>query len=463
MRRRKRPHRFPVPDRARPAPATPEPGRDEHAIVRLQQAVGNQAVLRMLRDGHPAELTGPAARYGLARMLRRRVADAGGGQRPVPPVPGVQRSTLDQSASQAERKNIQVLTIESVPEISKDELKALFTGKDKVSAPVDDVQFGPGIDAKLEHGLKNVAGTIYDPTNKSGFRFNSLTNVPLNLTPFGGVNGVYRFTLVERKTQPKRQLIVELVTSKPPPTSDKIDISKHEKRLDKYEFKLGSGFSSDAMQKRLYAALERVPISTLERIRGVTFVYDARTEGDAGEAGHYDPNKHTIMFFKSSLDAMINSADALGADHFTYTVAHEIGHAVDYESFTLARLKVASLTKKLKEARTEARKIDINADDRTREAKSAADKAKIKQLESDLDQAHADFNKAVKDLDLAKGGAHTQSKGFKDASKGKAISKYGGGAAVENFAELYSLYILDPKLLQSLRPEVYQHFAKTFP
>ena len=515
--------RAPAPTRERtPArlPANP--------MLALHAAVGNQAVQRQVRAGAlpPGVIAGQQSALGnqaVLRLLRARsiqpklminepgdqyeqeadqMADAVLGQSEPATAPGgtvagptnvepqsdpsgmsvhgatlvpqatthavgiVQRSgdsALDQHTNEAERKSLQILTIEKVPAISPDELKGLFKTGDKVSAPVDDVKFGPGIDKKLEAGLKNVAGTIFQ---EEGFRFNSVTNLPLNLKPFGGVSGVYRFTLVDRKTKPKRQLIIEQVSSSPPSDSSKIDVAKHEKRMEKFGFKLGSGFGGNDIKKQLFAALARIPDPILERMRGVTFMRHEQHTGDSDEAGHYDPNTHTIKLFGSTLDKLMNSADALGADRFTYTIVHEVSHAVDYESYTKARERRDTLEKQLKEARKESKKVAIDPNagldaEKSMKDKDKQDQAKIKQLAKELEQAEKEFNKATEKLDPHKGGGHSQSKGFKDA-KGKAISKYGGKANVENFAELLSIYILDPKLLKSLRPEAYEYFSKTF-
>ncbi len=276
-------------------------------IAGQQSALGNQAVQRLLRarsiqaklminepgDQYEQEanrmadavvgLSEPATAPGGAAASLTNVehqSDPSGlsvrGAAPVPqanaPAAGiVQRSgdsALDENTNAAERKNLQILTMEKVPSISPKELKDLFKSGDKVSAPVDDVISGPGIDKKLEAGLKNVAGKIF---NDEGFRFNSATHLPLNLKRFGGVNGVYRFVLLERKTKPKRQLIIELVSSDPPSDSTKIDVAAHEKRMEKFGFKLGTGFGGTDIKKQLFAALARVPDPILERMRGVTF------------------------------------------------------------------------------------------------------------------------------------------------------------------------------------------------
>ena len=43
------------------------------------------------------------------------------------------------------------------------------------------------------------------------------------------------------------------------------------------------------------------------------------------------------------------------------------------------------------------------------------------------------------------------------------VTKYAETDWLEYFAECFSLYVVDPRTLEWLRPNVYQHFAKHFP
>jgi len=422
--------------RARRSMAVAEDGAGAHPLLRAQRTFGNQAVQGMVRTGFAAQS------------------------------PALQRaSELDSQTTETERKQIQSLGNEKVGEISPAELKSHMTGKDKTSiSGLEKTSFGSGIDAKIQPGLLNIAGTIFG----DAFRPNSVTNLALDLSKYGGVNGVYRFALIQRKTAPKLQLVIEVVSSSPPANVAKTDLVKGQARFDKFGFKLGSGFATDVKKRQLFSALDRIPDAILARVPGVTFILDLRSTGDHKEAGHYDPNIHAVHLFAASLETLQNTSDPLGANLFTYTIAHEMGHALDYEAYTEKRIKRDRLAKELKDAQTEARRINMDTDlgldagDKAKQ-KEKADQAKIKQLQKDLDAAEKEFAKAQDDLDEEKGGAHTQSKKFKDASKGKAISTYGGTAPVEHFAELFSMYVLDPKLLQSLRPDAYNYFSAMFP
>jgi hypothetical protein len=59
------------------------------------------------------------------------------------------------------------------------------------------------------------------------------------------------------------------------------------------------------------------------------------------------------------------------------------------------------------------------------------------------------------------GGVAAHSKEFKD-TQGKAISDRGEAGIEENFAELAAMYILDPDLLRSLRPQAFKYFSEKF-
>jgi hypothetical protein len=397
-------------------------------LISMQRHLGNQAVLRVMQQH------------------RTR--------------PSIQRAgALDQHTTSAERKTMRILTLEQTTARTADELKAAFAGKEKTVPPVESVEFGTEIEEQIKGGLKTVAG---DLMNEKSFAMNTVMNVGLPLKAFGGVDGVYRFALVEHKTKPKTQLIVERVGSSLPTDLTKADVTKQEARFKKFDFTWGTDFGSDDAKKMLYAALARVPDSMLERVRGVKFSQKLQSTGDAGEAGHYDPNTHTIEVYGSALAKAANSPDAGLTTFFTWTVVHEMSHAVDYSSYTAARQKRDSAAAKLKQAKLDARKVDPNAGLERPNGGGDRNEQTIRQLEAELNTAEQEFGRAASALDESRGGAGSQARGFRNAA-GKPISKYGATAPVENFADSYSLYVLDPDLLKSLRPELFAYFAANFP
>jgi Domain of unknown function (DUF4157) len=365
-------------------------------------------------------------------------------------------STLESSTSVSERQNIRTLTTELIEVVSPDDIKELMTGEDSNPLPTDTVIFSPEIAERIKRGLEQIAARLF----RQGFANNTSTNIPLNLLAFGGVNGVYRFTLAKHGKGSKNVLIIEQVSDKPPADRQNTDLVSQQKRFDSFGFKLGVGFESEEMKKRLFAALAQVPDKILERVRGLTFNKYMDDVGSKGEDGHYDPDKHSIDLYRKSASESMNRQNAKGDDRFSGVVTHEIGHAVDDESFTNARVKLDSLEAQVKAAKLKSRqaKIDVNApipDEKAEVEKERNERNEIQHLEDERNKAGDEFSKATVE-------GHSKSKKFTDA-RGKAISSYGEkGKNLEDFAELFSVFVLDPELLKSLRPDAFAYFSKTF-
>ena len=184
-------------------------------------------------------------------------------------------------------------------------------------------------------------------------------------------------------------------------------------------------------------------------------------KGSDNEPAHYDPNTHSIdLFGKTIVESMNRVDDTGGGDWFTAVVTHEVGHAVDDESYTNARMKRDAIVEQLKTAKLKARqlKVDVNApipDERADADKEKNERHEMKRLEDELAKAESEFDKATEQ-------DRSKSKEFTKA-RGKAISSYGEkGKDLEDFAELFSVFVLDPKLLKSLRPDAFDYFSKTF-
>jgi hypothetical protein len=395
-----------------------------HPLLDLQRTVGNRGVVALLRRN-------------------RQV---------------VQRSLLDDRVAEADRKNLRVLTSEGVSAMDADAIKAAFTGKDRTSIPAQQVTIDPGIPAKVRPGLESLAGDMF---SASSFTWNTITHVALDLRPFGGPNAVFRFTAVQRTAAPRTEVLIEQVGTRSAPLDAK-GIKAQEARFQRFDFKFGTDFGSTQSQNDLYTALARVPDAVLERVRGVTFSRRLATAGDRNEAGHYDPNTHTITLFGSSQTDLFNSVDAGASSHFTFVITHEVSHAVDFQRFTEARRKRDDLAAQLKQARLDARRVDPNEPvDLRGEGRAPSRNAdRIRQLEQDLNRAQTEFDAAAAGLNTG-ASQHSKSRAYADA-KGRAISTYGGTDVVENFAESMSLFILDPDLLKSIRPQAFAYFQRNW-
>ena len=373
----------------------------------------------------------------------------------------VQRSALEKSASEAERNKVQVLTTQSVRSIGAEKIDEAFSAGVKTNWALDSVIYGDGIADKIKPGLLTLAGDMFDPKS---FGMNMVTNVPLNLKKYGGVNGVYRFALIQRNAKPKTQLIVDQVSSAPPAKLDKSGMKKQEARFQKFGFRFGTDFGSEDAKNQLFTALARVPDSILERIRGVKFSRKMAATGKGGEAGHYDPETHTIEMFGNSMQDFTSSVDSAGSSGFAAALTHEISHAVDFEAFTAARLKQEAAANELKDFEKSLRTVDLTGglpDDRQKAAKDRAEHDQRKKLQDQLNKATAELAKVSPGGSAYTTSQRSQGSGFQQA-QGNAISKYGKTNKIENFAESLSIFILDPDQLKILRPKLFEYFTKNF-
>jgi hypothetical protein len=366
-------------------------------------------------------------------------------------------STLESSTSVAERKNVRVLRSELIGVIPPEEIKELMTDPTSDSVPADTVIFSPEITERIKQGLQKIAARIFQPRS---FTFDTVTNLPMNLRRYGGVNGVYRFTLAEHGKGSKKEIIIEQVSDKPPAGWQNTELLSQQRRFESFGFKFGIGFEGDEMKRRLFAALARVPDKVLARVHGLTFNKHLADQGDENEPAHYDPNKHSIDLYGKSIVESANSQDADGDDWFSAVVTHEVGHALDDESYTSARIKRDALAEQLKAAKLKMRQLKVDVNAPIPDEKAEAEKAKRERQE--IQRFEDEFAKAEGDFDKAKVEGHSQSTEFGKA-RGKAISSYGEkGENLEDFAELFSVFVLDSKLLKSLRPDAFAYFSKLF-
>lgn len=378
------------------------------------------------------------------------------------------KTTLEANTSESERENLQVPVMKQVDALSQSKIEETMKDESGVHVPgVKIITFSPEIDPKIKTGLEALAAEVFG--QGSGPGPNSITYIKSDLSKFGGVNRVYRFTLIkptaDSKEKKSQQLIIEQVSTNPPASPDKINVSTEEKRIAKFELQLGNGFkNNDSNKKQLLSALARVKDLILERIRGATFVLDSATSGQHNECGLYNAATHTITIYGFAFSTFLISADVGGSDFFTHTVAHEIGHAIDFESCAQAKRKLTKIERQLKAAMTDAKKvtIDPNApiidDDKKKDEKEK----KIKAIATELDKARVEVDKLAKQFDVEKpeeGAAGAHSKEFNKA-RGKAISDYGEAGIGENFAELAAMFILDPDLLRFLGPLAFKYFSE---
>jgi hypothetical protein len=196
-------------------------------------------------------------------------------------------------------------------------------------------------------------------------------------------------------------------------------LDKHQKELDGRTPRTTA--FSQAEKDVVLRAVELTDDAFAKRLAGLTFARIGRG-APSDEAADYAPEQHAIRCF--------DDAFRLGPTWFTNgsenvrDVLHEIGHAIDYAQ------------------RRVAHGLSINAsDDKSR--KAAEDAQNTAHNLSGGDDANSAYQTAVK-------------------ADGGAITAYGetkrADGPVEDYADAYSLYTVDPDLLKSLRPHVFAYF-----
>jgi hypothetical protein len=266
----------------------------------------------------------------------------------------------------------------------------------------------PKAEKRLRDGLAGIATAAFnlqDIATKPVLADRVRTR-DLDLTPFGGPDGHFRFTCVTRKAGAKGpaevDVIIELVHAAPalPQPWSKLT---SQRRLELQNRFARAGYTqaqptlttavdtwTDDQFGRVLQALEAIPESMLQAVPDIVWERGHGGKGPTGESGWFQytttPKERRLTLYD---DAFKSDAE-LGA-----IIAHEIGHAI---SFKPPSEKHGSAL-----------------------AQSAA------------------FKKAIKD------------------DGGKAVTDYAKKDLDEHFADAYSLFITEPETLKALRPHVYDY------
>lgn len=379
-------------ERAGPERDQPSPREHEQAqVLALQRTAGNAAVAAWLGSSPGAVL---------ARRTLPEDAD-----------------TLEEVASARKEMTIDtnVMTIGSL----KDWVTARrFNEREGIAV---DVRFpGPMAkpnasaddEKKVTTALSAIGMALFElrAGSKGAAKLDVVRFADLDFTPFGGVEGHYRFTCVTRKPKQGNQdaqvdLIIELVRAPRPAFKQWKDLGSDrraalEQRFAKFGFTKAAPDMNrvidtwlDDQWGNVLQALEAIPEATLAAVPGIDWVRGHGKLGPTHEAGHfgYEPNKKTRTL--TIFDDAFTSDDGLVA-----LVAHEIGHALSYKPPS------------------------------------------------------------------EKGGSASvaSTSAFKDAAAadGMPITSYGATNLEEQYAESYSMFISEPETMKVLRPKLFDFFTK---
>jgi hypothetical protein len=392
---------------------------------------------------------------------------------------------------EADRKRIQAVTTTqvTVPGLAE---KFATTGT-TVTLPLAagaTVAFDASVDAALQHGLANVAGSLSGGVELAPAPLPPNSTLTLELDVGGTVGkGLYRFTYHAPSTAgktpaPAQRIIVEALgkatapagtkapapakageTAAPDPVADKI---KRYSLSHSY-----TGAELDALR----AALAQVPDAHLAVVSGLTFRRAAVSPTDPKAGGDYSPKTHTVTMYDKAFTASQNrypGAGAVASDEATRAIVHEIGHAIDLTAMRKAGVEkdkadaaVGDLPKRFPDPKNaegyawdnpeQKKEIDAvlkaqkDADAGVLSARSRSGSRTIKKPDGTFDDQIGT---------AAKGNAFREA-AVKD--DGKAVSAYGDTDWQEAYAEAYSLYLTSPDTLKALRPNVFVYLDKNLP
>lgn len=417
-----------------------------------------------------------------ARLLAHELAHVaqvapGGGlvarRQPKPATAAVPATTLT-GLPEADRKRIQVVadTPVTIPGI------ATSFAANAIPMPLPagtTVEIDASAKGVAPAGLRNVAAQLVDPG--SALPKNGTITVQLALAQYGGVDGLYRFTYHSPPVPPggtaADRVLVEQLGAARPPAGTAVPQAQPGKKApaDPIAAKVtAAGIThsfTGAKLEALRAAVSLVPASQLALVKGVTIVEG--TPGRAGEDGEYDLPTHTVTLKSSVFDPsdLRTSGPSGSVTYATYTMLHELGHAIDMAPLRKAEAKF------LAAGRAQNATLAKNAPTGSYPL-GGKEEAAIKAAEAATKQAKDALEKTQgRSGTTATAGSPTtfdtsgdaKGKAFREAVEkdGVAVTTYGATDWSEAYAEAYALYVSSPTTLQSLRPATFAHLKASLP
>jgi hypothetical protein len=383
--------------------------------------------------------------------------------------------TASDAIPAADRKRIKVQSTQTVPTAQLD-LRSLFAttgGTVTIGLPAGtDVAFS-GVDAKLERGLRNVAGMLTSRMTPPPLVLDSTISLALDLASYGGDYALYRFTYFTQHAKGKpaaKRVLIERrgalgMEGLPPSQQDEA-----QQRFTKHGFTFAGTWDAGEKQTVL-RAIALVPEGQLAMVAGIAFRREGTHKVTPDAAGNYSPDKHVITLFDKAFkesSARLGSPgqQVVGGDVFD--VVHEIGHAIDYRAYRAGNKKADDAKKALlaEFGAYETPPGSLNFEKVPGQLVPRLNTLLRAQKKS---QDEADAPK-TESGHVLKGGVLTTDPAAKTAFR-DAVAKDGGARPTpysddtweEAFAESYALYVTEPDALRRLRPSVHAFLAKRFP
>ncbi|MEA2387109.1 MAG: hypothetical protein QOJ22_1283, partial [Thermoleophilaceae bacterium] len=470
-----------VHDDTRAAAATREAGAEALAL-------GDDVALGTRLDPSSPRARGLLA-HELAHVVQQRAAGSVAVQRNGG-TPAAPATTLD-ALPEADRKRIQLVTTRvTVPDLAG---KFATTGTKTTIPPAATTAFDASVDAALQAGLSNVAGSLSTTIELTPAPLPPNSTITLELDVGGKIGkGLFRFTYHEpaaaagsKTAAPVPRILVESLGkaaappgTKAPPAAKEGETPAPDPVAEKIKkHSLSQSYSGDELDA-LRAALDQIPDAQLSIVDGLKFDRAGAKKGDPTASGDYDPKTHTVTMYDKAFTSAQNRYKGPGtvaSTGGTRAIVHEIGHAIDLSA--------------LRKANAERVKADAAVDALSTKYPDPDKKGSYKYVKGGPEEA--DVKAVIKAQEDAEKGALSarslsgsrtikkpdgtfedeiakEAKGnkFRDAAKkdgGKAATAYGDTDWQEAFAEAYSLYITAPDTLKALRPNVFAYLDTSLP
>ncbi len=366
----------------------------------------------------------------------------------------------------SERNRLQILEEGFTP---KDFIPFFLSGEERRVATISGatVTFGPRVPQALKRGLRNVAGGLVS----GSLRLNSTAVLRLELpAPFLKTQ-TFRFTYIGRDPHPARcarEILIDLVDA----DASRTGFSKKRSTSAPHGFIFGSGWP-DHERQLVADVLDELPDRWLEMIEGLVFNRDRSRSNKRDFGGYYTTDGHTVTLYDEAFE--YSEARFASSDRGAAAIVHEIGHALDFAALRRAGDRYRSAVEAYE--RTFGR-YKLPGSDRYRippgyeRVWEATNKRIAAETETMLAARSASgsrwrFDPATDRYEVTDDNRSGESEnGFRMAAVldgPVSITKYAAKSWSEYFAEAFSVYVLDPELLELLRPNIYAYFAKAFP
>jgi hypothetical protein len=383
---------------------------------------------------------------------------------------GTSSQTLSEQSQDVSLANLSVeerrrLQVADNAGLSPKDLALFFSsGVERKVAPLSGavVLFDSKVPQSLRRALKNIAGGF-----ASMLPLNSTISVPIDLPAPFAEPATIRFTYIGREPQPgscSRQILIEGVNLSGVTEGDT------SWTLETPRFVFGAGWP-DGERRTVAAVLDHIPKRWLTDIAGLTFARDFSKPIDSDLGGEYKLRPHSITMYDRAFKILI--AGVAPSNRAAIAVAHELGHALDFAS--LRRVAERHLAALVQFEAFERYRLPGSNEYRIPPGEERAWKANQKEIQEATHAMHTSrsisgsrwkFNPTTLMFEDMEGAEAEDSNIFRKAALMDGpvrITKYSEKSWSEYFAECFSLYVVDPRLLELLRPNIHSYFAKQFP